>query len=492
MIDHIDRPLPNTFVIDSEGKPGSLKYMDKTHRHVSRLIVTLLTLSTICHSIAQERKLERGASPTNNPLKGLVPYARPAPDRFPHSMEFNYLGLAKLVVGPEQYNWKPLEELLDDIASRGNQAVVRIYMEYPGKKDGIPEHLVKDGLKVHSYLNTNTAPFPPTEVSTPDYENGNLRTMLERFILDYGAKYDGDPRIAYITAGLLGTWGEWHTYPRNELWASKVTQTIVMDAFERAFRVTPVLLRYPAGNNHYDKAPNAHRRLGYHDDSLCWATLKTGKAADNWFFVPALEAAGPQALSKWETSPIGGEIRPELWGKIFDDKLDHPQAQSFAQCAQELHLTWTMDTGMFQKKAPDSRMKNALREVSKLGYEFYVDHCQFPKIIKQDGELVIHVVNQGLAPMYHPWPIELVLVDAKGVVAKRWETKSHLMGILPNPEGKELREPLRVDGLASGTYQLLMGVVNPLKNGKPLIFANKDWGKTLPNLLTLGDLKVEQ
>ncbi len=117
-------------------------------------------------------------SPVDNPLKGLVPYARPTPDRFPHSMEFNYLALSQLMKGEDQFDWEPLEQLLNDIASRGNQAVVRIFLEYPGKKEGIPQFLIDQGLTVHRYLNTNTAPFPPTEVATPNYEDPKLRELF--------------------------------------------------------------------------------------------------------------------------------------------------------------------------------------------------------------------------------------------------------------------------------------------------------------------------
>jgi len=39
------------------------------------------------------------------PLKGLVPYQGPWPDRFPYSMEFNYLPLSALVKGPDLYGW---------------------------------------------------------------------------------------------------------------------------------------------------------------------------------------------------------------------------------------------------------------------------------------------------------------------------------------------------------------------------------------------------
>ncbi len=142
-----------------------------------------------------------GPLPADNPLKGLVPYARPTPGRFPHSMEFGYLPLSGMMRGPDEFDWQPLESLLDDIASRGNQTVFRVYLEYPGKKEGIPEFLIRGGLKVHLYKNTNTAPLPPAESRTPEYSNPQLRKALRSFIAALGAKYDGDPRIAYITAG---------------------------------------------------------------------------------------------------------------------------------------------------------------------------------------------------------------------------------------------------------------------------------------------------
>ena len=65
-----------------------------------------------------------------------------------------------------------------------------------------------------------------------------------------------------------------------------------MDAYEAAFEVTPVLLRYPAGDKDDRKAKNVDRKFGYHDDSFAWATLDTGKKGDAWFYMTALKAAG--------------------------------------------------------------------------------------------------------------------------------------------------------------------------------------------------------
>ncbi|MGL4423061.1 MAG: DUF4832 domain-containing protein, partial [Gemmataceae bacterium] len=241
-------------------------------------------------------ELQYSPAPVGNPLVGLVPYAGEGGKKFPHALEFNYLPFAALVTGYDQYDWAPMEKLLNDISERGHQAIFRNYLEYPDKKNIIPSFLVKDGLKVHRYENSNTKPLPPSMVETPDYENPKLRKVLQNFIAELGKKYDGDARIGYITAGLLGTWGEWHTYPREELFASKAVQIEVLDAYAAAFRQTPVLLRYPAGPDHPQYAPTAHRNFGYHDDSFAWGTLHTGKPDDEWFYMTLLQKAGPAAL----------------------------------------------------------------------------------------------------------------------------------------------------------------------------------------------------
>ena len=403
-------------------------------------------------------------SPADNPLRGLVPYSGDRRDQFPHSMEFNYLPLSELMMGMNQFNWQPVEDLLDEIARRGHQAVIRVWMEYPGK-NGIPKFLVDDGLKVTKWLNTNTDPFPRKNCWTPDYSDPRMRRALTSFIKAFAEKYDGDPRLGFITAGLLGTWGEWHTYPRTELFASKEVQTEVMETFVEHFKTTPVLLRYPAGPDNYHYAPNNHLPLGYHDDSFAWATLDTGKKEDRWFFVPAMEDAG--ATGKWKTQPIGGEIRPEIWGKIFDPYPQHEQAQDFAKCIQQTHATWLMDTGMFSGKQPQARIDRAMAQVQKMGYEFHVSDL----VLSRNAEkthVAVFVKNTGVAPFYYDWKIELAVVDqagAKRTVPTTWK----LTGLLP---GEDRQWKIALEEVS--VRRIALRVVNPLKGGLPLRFANKN------------------
>ncbi len=452
------------------------------------LLVVALLATHASAGDAARRTLEYAPAPVDNPLKGLVPYAGERRGAFPHSMEFSYVPFAALMQGYDRFDWKPLEELLDAIAGRGHQAVFRIFLEYPGKKNVIPEFLIRDGLKVHKYVNTNTQPFPAREVETPDYGDANLRKAMKLFIAALGRKYDGDPRVGAITAGLLGTWGEWHNYPRDDLFAGKDVQTEVMDAYQAAFRKTPVLLRYPAGEGHPQKAPNAKRPFGYHDDSFAWATLATGKKSDGWFYMALLAAAGPEALEKWKTQPIGGEIRPEAWGKVFDAEPGEQQIQDFRKCVEATHASWLMDSGMFRKERNETRVTRAEQEVRRMGYEFHVPAVTIGPLSEGTLAVKVELENRGVAPFYADWPVELGLIGAEGGMVKIVRGSGRLTGLLPGDEPRVWDETLDLNDVKPGTYKLALRVPNPLPKGNPVRFANRTQDADVKGWVTLGEV----
>ncbi len=456
------------------------------------LMIGVLWLSALGGASAMaesRRELRYAPAPIDNPLKGLVPYQGDVRGDFPHSMEFSYLPYSALVKGYEEFDWQPMETMLDAMASRGHQAVFRIFLEYPNRKGCLPDFLLRDGLKVYRYLNTNTQPLPPAEVETPDYEDGNLRRSMKAFIAALGRKYDGDPRIGFITAGLLGTWGEWHTHPRNELFASKAVQEEVMDAYEAAFRVTPVLLRYPVGEGASGKARNDHRKFGYHDDSFGWATLDTGKKNEKWFYMSSLKAAGPGAEAKWKTQPIGGEIRPEAWGKVFDEDPGMEHIQGFAECVEATHASWVMDSGMFGRKQGVERVERAKAQVRRMGYEFYCRGVTMEG--GTDGRWVVklEIENRGVAPFYYDWRLEYGLLSGGKVVWKKSGT-GQLTGILPGEKPRMWEETLDLGGVRGGTHVLGVRVVNPLSGGRPVRFANETQDADAEGWLSLGVVEV--
>lgn len=429
--------------------------------------------------------LSYAPAPPDNPLKGFVPYSRADPT-FPHSLEWDYTRLSDVMLGPTHFNWAPFDAKLDAAAARGHQFFARFYLEWPGKKTGVPQYLIDDGLTLRRWTNTNTQPFPPAVDHTPDYEDARLRAALTNFIHALGQRYDGDPRLGFVGLGLLGTWGEWHNHPNQQWFASKAVQREVMDAYAAAFPRTKLVARYPAGTNDAVYADNGQRALGYHDDSFAWATVHTGRKPDAWFFETRLRAAN--ALDKWRTQPIGGEVRPEVWTCLFDEPSCAPAGQDFDRCLAVTHASWLCNEGVFRGQVQGAARERAIRAAQRLGYELYVSGAA---ISSADGRLdvALTVTNTGVAPFYYDWPVELGALETAGTLAATWPTDWQLTAIQPGEPAIPWRFTATVAALAPGTHQLLLRVPNPLVNGRPLRFANQGQDQHRPGWLTLGEFK---
>jgi hypothetical protein len=139
-----------------------------------------------------------------NPMKGLVPYSWQigSMNDFPFSLEFNYIPLKDVMSGINQFNWSTLESVLNQSKSRNNQSIIRFYIDYPKRSMAMPQFLIDQGVTMYNYSD-----YGNTTSKLPDWNNLELITALKNFISEFGKKYDGDPRIGYITAGLYGFWG---------------------------------------------------------------------------------------------------------------------------------------------------------------------------------------------------------------------------------------------------------------------------------------------
>jgi hypothetical protein len=441
----------------------------------------LLAVSTVSATAAP--LLYAPATP-ENPLKGFVPYLR-ADATFPHSLEWDYTKLSDLMTGPTNFNWAPLEAKLAAAASRGHHFIARFYMEWPGRKTGVPQYLIDMGLTMRTWTNTNTQPFPAAIDHTPDYEDPRLRTALTNFIHALGRRYDGDPRLGFVGLGLLGTWGEWHNSPNSHWFASKTVQREVMDAYAAAFRRTKLLARYPAGANDRTYADNSERAVGYHDDSFAWATVHTGRKQDDWFFETRLRSAN--AVHKWRREPIGGEVRPEVWKCLFDEPSCAPKGQEFDRCAQVTHVSWLCNEGVFRGQVQGAARERAIHASQSMGYELYVASAE---LASSRGQVTVSlsVTNTGIAPFYYDWPVELAALSGEGKLVMTWQTPWKLTAIQPGEPAAVWRFTCSASSLASGVHRLLLRVPNPIPSGPPLRFANQTQDQNLQGWLTLGEL----
>lgn len=414
----------------------------------------------------------------DNPLRGFVPYssAKQAADTFPHSMEWFYLPLAAVVTGQNTYDWTPLERQLSAIATRGHQAIFRFYLDYPKQPSGIPTYLFAAGLKTFPYADSGNAASATPSVS-PDYRDPRLIECLVRFIHAFGVRYDGDARIAYLTAGLYGFWGEWHVHdhPLPEEpsgWTIRQQdKNALLRAYVESFQHTAVLVRVPDVTE--DRGLLTH--FGFHDDSFLRDTL----GPDRSHFWPKMKSAGAGDL--WQAHPTGGEIYPELQKGLWASWPNH-EGEGAGDAIATTHATWILDSELFAAPHTADERATALRAERMLGYTLY---CREWQIVRsQDGtaKITLRVENRGVAPMYYAWPAEAETLDADGKVVGQGRSSWPLPALLP---GQTAEWSISLSALPKSAKSVLIQIANPMPGGHPLAFANAEMGTLSPGWLTL-------
>ena len=203
----------------------------------------------------------------------------------------------------------------------------------------------------------------------------------------------------------------------------------------------------------------------------------------------ALMAAGAEADAKWKSCPIGGEIRPEAWGKVFDPIPGMKAIQDFRTCVETTHVSWLMDSGMFGKKASTERIARAGVEVRRMGYEFHIPEVTIGRVMDGSLEVNLKLENRGVAPFYYDWKPEYQLL-AKGKPVRTSPGSGKLTGLLPGDNPRVWTDTITVSGIPPGKYTLAVRVTNPLKSGKPMRFANMAQDIDSPGFLSLGEVDI--
>ncbi len=394
---------------------------------------------------------------------------------FPHSLEWFYLPLKALQTNFTTFNWSALDSRLASIAARGHQAVFRVYLDYPNTEYGVPNFL--SGVAKNSYTDSGNGSSATSY--SPDYSNADLQRAVLNFIAALGVRYDNDPRVAFITAGLLGFWGEWHTYPHNTWMATPAFMNQVLDAYESAFPQKLILAREPKTGVSMNRP-----RLGFHDDSFAYTTLPP----INWYFWPQMMAAGLQDC--WKDRPIGGEVRPEVQSCMWNDSPCTPAGQGFDLSVTTTHASWMLNHGAFSSPLSATQLQRATVGAQSLGYTLHIPKATLePSGTVQALSGTVTVENRGVAPFYYRWTVQMAALDGAGRIIA-WPMNWDLRTVLP---GTSTIWAFNIPnhGLPAGTYSLLMGVPNPMVGGRALKFGNTTQDQQRSDWLTVGTFTVK-
>ena len=400
-------------------------------------------------AVHQSYEYNAAYRPDTNPGKGFVPY--PGSYTFPHSMEYRYFGFADLMPEEDTFDFQEVEGYLEACASRGNQGVFRVYFDYPDNETSVPQFLIDAGVSLTVYTDHGGG-------ESPDYDHPALVAAAQDLITALGSTYDGDPRIATIQVGLLGHWGEWHTWPRDDLFPSHKTQMAVLQQFGSAFSQTPILVSQDSLAYEPTHSYGTYE-LGFHDDAFAEGTL----GPDEWMFVPRLQRLN--LTQHWKTLPIGGEILPSLQSIIWD--VPSGATQDYGECVTATHASWLLNHGAFNNNWSSAKRARAVEGSKQLGYDLFVENVN---LTKEGEELAISLTisNRGVAPFYRAWPL---ILDLDGASPISHQLTVDLSQVLPG-EPITYVETLPIPMDLAKPETVTLRAIKPDPRLKPFRFSN--------------------
>lgn len=339
------------------------------------------------------------------PMTGLVLWAtNPAAKTAPIQLEYSYLTYDTVVREKGKYDWAELEKLLDEVAGRKHQLVLRWHDTYVGKPTGVPAY-----IKALSDYRETTADSEKKKTGFPDWSHSEWQKFVPEFFTRFAEKYDRDPRLAFVQVG-FGLWAEYHIYDGlmelGKTFPSKAFQTEFVTHLGKAFKHTPWMISVDAAGDH---APFAGDKkllalpFGLFDDSFNHAKHKQ-ENEPNWATL---------GRDRWKMSPTGGEFsffEPKDQKEALSPK--GPHGVRFEEQAAKFHTSFIIADAQ-----PKHQKADRIREAGlACGYRFRVTGFK-----SSTTKSEVTITNDGVAPLYYD-----AFPTVSGVRAK-----TSLKGLLP-------------------------------------------------------------
>lgn len=397
----------------------------------------------------------------NNPYIGLVPSAGYMDFPLPYRMVYKVLTWAELEPEAGRYAFEEIERkyrMNEFYTSRRASFILRVVMDVPGRtphKD-IPEWLYKaiDGDGVWYNVPELGQGFSPA------YTNETLLIRHRQLLQAMGARYNRDPRVAFLALGSLGHWGEWHTHSGKDVsipFPPLAVSDRYVQHYVEHFPDKKLMMRRP------HPVAELHG-MGLYND-MFGSTRATGEFI-NWFengYRSTLAGAElPGMPDFWKFGPSGGEfgnagIDGEYFGRRFDEVI---------AMTRRSHLSWVgPSTGI--ERLPANQQHQLRTFLNTMGYRYVLRSAAVPEAAAagSNAKVTLALDNVGAAPFYYDWKLELSLLDDEGHVLLSHEANADIRQLLPGSHRLELELPLP-RWLPQARYGLGFAILDP-HTGQP-------------------------
>src|SRR4051812_13998927 len=235
------------------------------------------------------------------PMTGIVFWSTSEHNRTDAiQLEYSYMKYNDVVKQRGTYDWSAMERLLEGVARRGHQAIVRFYFVYPGRETTVPDY-----IKALPDYRATRGESEGRPTGFCDWSHPELKRFTLEFYDELSKRYDRDPRLAFLETG-FGLWAEYHIYDGpmelGKTFPDKACQAGFARHLARAFVQTPWMISVDAADE--GRAPFAGNaellklRFGVFDDSfLCRQHKQVNEP--NW---------NVMGRDRWKLAPAGGEF----------------------------------------------------------------------------------------------------------------------------------------------------------------------------------------
>ncbi len=310
-------------------------------------------------------------------------------------LEYSYMLYNDVCKEKDVFDWTPMDKLLEQVAARGHQAVVRFRYTYPGYASAVPDYIKKmDGYEA-IWAKADGRSREDTEY--PDWRCEELRRFHLEFHRRFAERYDKDPRLAFVETG-FGHWAEYHVYDGKyidgQTFPSKEFQAEFLPKMDEWFKETPWLISIDASDSKY--APFRKQKelldlnFGNFDDSFMCEDWD-GYNWSCWTFF---------GKERYKKAPAGGEFsyyssydqkhvldKEGMYGRVFEDVV------------AKVHMTFIIGNDQPGKQKPERITEAAMS----MGYRFEVR--DFKVLEGKSAEVLI--ANVGVAPIYRDAFVEV-------------------------------------------------------------------------------------
>lgn len=351
------------------------------------ILFTLFSFSAALDSFSGYRNVPLKSSITSvQPMTGIVLWtSNPKNKTDAISLEYSYMLYNDIVKEKGIYNWSSLDALLEKVASRRHQAILRFRFVYPGYTTSVPDY-----IKSLDDYNETEGKSEGEKTWFPDWTHKELQRFTLEFYAELAKRYDNDPRIAFIQTG-FGLWAEYHIYDGpftlGKTFPSKQFQADFFKHLDTVFITTPWSISIDAADEKYSpfkqQSDLKSISFGLFDDSfMCEDHGEYNSRCWN-FFDP----------KRYLRSPAGGEFSyytdyDQL--HVLDPKGIH--GVSWEVACKAFHISYMIGNDQVDYQTMD-RIKEAGMVA---GYKFRITRF----LLSKDSALV-EVQNTGVAPIYY-------------------------------------------------------------------------------------------